>query len=263
MQLIDTHTHLYDEAFDLDRQATLERAREAGVVLMISPAIDSSNHQRMFDLCRHNDDCLPLMGFHPTSIDSTHNWHEELALVEEYLRTPPEGIERFYGVGEVGLDFYWTKDYLTEQIEAFEFQIDLARRYSLPLVIHTRAAWDRMGEVLLNHRNDSLGGILHAFSADKELIGKALDSGDYYFGIGGVSTYKHGISEEILRAIPLNRMVLETDSPYLTPVPKRGTRNESSYITYVCRRVAQVHGASEEEVARQTTLNARKVFKID
>lgn len=263
MELIDTHSHLYDAAFDADRERTLERAVAAGVRGILLPAIDSESHTALFDLARaHQDVCRPMMGLHPTSVNDNPRWREELELVERYLQSPPGGIAKFYGVGEVGLDLYWSKEWAAQQSEAFEMQIELALKYGLPLAVHTRAAWPEMLAMLGRFRGRGLRGVMHAYSGEYGEYAKIRDYGDFLFGIGGVVTYKNSGLAEVLRRIPVGDIVLETDCPYLTPVPLRGKRNESSYITYICNVVAEVYGMLPEEVAGVTTRNAERMFAI-
>ena len=263
LRLIDTHSHLYDGAFDEDREAVMQRAAEAAVGRMVLPAIDSESHGALFGLAAaHPGVCLPMMGLHPTSVNDNLRWREELELVERYLAEPPEGIAKFYGVGEVGLDLYWSKEWAGEQAEAFERQIELALRYGLPLAVHTRAAWPEMLAMLGRFRARGLRGVMHAYSGEWNEYVKIKDYGDFLFGIGGVVTYKNSGLADLLRRMPIDDIVLETDCPYLTPVPMRGKRNESSYLTYICMRVAEIYSMLPEEVAEATTLNAERIFGI-
>ena len=266
MQLIDTHSHLYAEEFDTDRSEAITRAREQGVTTLLLPAIDSESHERMFSLATAEPDmCRPMMGLHPTSINDNPHWREELREVEQYLDSPPQGL-RFCAVGEIGLDYYWSQDFVAEQREAFIAQCRIAVERDLPVAIHTRAAWDDMCEILESEceraRNEGrrLRGVLHAYSEDATTYRRLKESGDWLFGIGGVVTYKKSIVAEAVAEMALEDMILETDCPYLTPVPYRGRRNESAYVYYVCQKIAQIKGVSEEEVARTTTANARRMF---
>lgn len=260
MRIIDTHTHPFDEAFDGDREQMIERACRAGVVKMMCPAIDSQTHGRLFALCDDYPDlCLPMMGLHPTSVNDNPRWREELDRVEEYL---DRGDRKFYAVGEVGLDLHWSRDWRREQQQAFRRQAHLALSHGLPLVVHTRDAWSDMIEILQDFRGSGLRGVMHAFSGSVEDYLAVRECGDFLFGIGGVATYQKSGVAELLEQLPLEHIVLETDSPYLTPVPFRGRRNETSYIVYVCEAVASVKGVSAEEVAAATTENARRMFGI-
>ena len=269
MMLIDTHSHLYAEEFDVDREEALARAREAGVERLLLPAIDGENHQRMFSLSlSHPDICTPMMGLHPTSVNDNPRWREELEQVRGYLAEPPEGI-RFCAVGEIGLDYYWSSDFVEEQREAFVEQCRMAAEMDMPVAVHTRAAWDDMCSLLeqeaerARQQGRRLRGVLHAFSEDAATYERLRGSGDFIFGIGGVVTYKKSIIAETVATMSLDDIVLETDCPYLTPVPYRGKRNESSYVRYVCERVAGIKGVSAEEVARRTSDNARRMFAIE
>ncbi len=263
MNLIDTHSHLYEPEFDADREAALCRAAEAGVAGLLLPAIDSESHERLFDLCRrHAECCTPMIGLHPTSVNDNPRWREELASVEDYLSAPPPGINRFCAVGEIGLDFYWNADFKSEQIEAFCRQVELALRFELPIAVHTRAAWPQMLEVMQQFGGRGLRGVFHAFSEDAETYRRLKECGDFVFGIGGVVTYKKSQIARTVCDMELCDLVLETDCPYLTPVPHRGERNESAYIPYICAKVAELTGHTPAEVAAQTTINAKRIFKI-
>ena len=269
MRLIDTHSHLYDEAFDADRAEALARAASAGVERLLLPAIDSESHERLFDLCRrHPDRCLPMMGLHPTSVNDNPRWREELATVERLLDAPPAGIGRFRAVGEIGLDFYWSCDFREEQIEAFRQQCRMAARRGLPVAIHTRAAWDEMCAVIgeetaaARARGEELRGVFHAYSEDAATWRRLRATGDWLFGIGGPVTYKRSTVAEAVREMELTDLVLETDCPYLPPVPHRGERNESAYVALVCAKVAELKGLDPETVAEQTARNAERMFGL-
>ena len=266
MQLIDTHSHLYAEEFDADRAEAILRAREGGVERLLLPAIDSESHERMFALAKaYSDLCRPMMGLHPTSVNDNPRWREELALVERYFAQSPEGIS-FCAVGEIGLDYYWSQEFVAEQREAFIAQCRLAARLDLPVAIHTRAAWDDMCDILETEtaqaaaRGESLRGVLHAFSEGADTYRRLKACGDWLFGIGGVVTFKKSVVAEAVTEMALEDIILETDCPYLTPVPYRGKRNESAYVRYVCEKVAEIKGVSADEVARITSANARRVF---
>ena len=261
--LIDTHSHIYDEAFDDDRREVVERARTEGVERIILPAIDGESNERLFDMCReYGDYVVPLMGLHPTSINDNPRWREELAEVEQLLTTPPQGVERFYGVGEIGLDLYWSRDWQAAQTEAFRAQLDMALKHNLPIVVHTRDAWEEMATIIEEYRNRGLRGIFHAFSADATMYERLRECGDFLFGIGGVVTFKKSALAEIVKAMRLEDLVVETDSPYLTPAPHRGTRNESSYVRFVAQKIAELKGIDYEDVAKQTTTNAKRIFGL-
>ncbi len=259
IRYIDTHSHLYEPEFDNDRPQAMQRALEAGVHKLLLPAIDGQSHRRMFDMCRdYPERCFPMMGLHPTSVNDNPAWREELALVEAYLETPPIG--KFFGVGEIGLDFYWSSDFREEQMEAFEHQIELSLRYDLPIAVHTRSAWAEMCEVIEGFRGRGVRGVFHAFSDGIATYERLREYGDFMFGIGGVVTFKKSPLADVVREIPLEELLLETDCPYLTPVPFRGKRNESSYIPYICQKIAEIKGETVEAVAMQTMANAERMF---
>lgn len=261
--LIDTHSHIYDEAFDDDRKVVVERAKLEGVERIILPAIDGESNERLFELCREcGDYVVPLMGLHPTSVNDNPRWREELAEVARLLENPPQGIERFYGVGEIGLDLYWSRDWQSEQEEAFRVQLELALKFDLPVVIHTRDAWEEMAAIVEEYAGRGLKGILHAFSADVAMYERLRKAGDFLFGIGGVVTFKKSALAEVVKDMRLEDLVIETDSPYLTPVPHRGTRNESSYVRFVAAKIAELKGVAYEVVAAETTANAKRIFNL-
>ncbi len=264
MNLTDTHSHLYDSAFDADREETLARAMAAGVGRLLLPAIDSESHGRLFELCRnHPGRCVPMMGLHPTSVNDNPHWREELALVGRMLVAPPEGIAHFCAVGEIGLDLYWSRDFTAEQTEAFRQQIDWSLALGLPVSVHTRDAWPETVEVMRACRGRGVRGVFHAFSGDAALYRELKGYGDFLFGIGGVVTFKKSPLAEAVREMELEDLVLETDCPYLTPVPHRGERNESAYVRYVCEKVAALKGLSAEEVAAATSRNAARMFGLE
>ena len=260
MILTDTHSHLYEPEFDDDRDAAVDRAVTAGVQKMLLPAIDSASHERMFALVRkYPEHFRPMMGLHPTSVNDNPHWREELAVVERLLDSPPAGI-RFVGVGEIGLDFYWSQDFKQEQTEAFRAQCELALRHDLPIAVHTRNAYDEMASIIAEFRGRGLRGVFHAFSESADVYRSLRECGDFIFGIGGVVTYKRAQIAETVAEMALDDIVLETDCPYLTPMPFRGKRNESAYVTYVCRCVAELKGLGEDVVAAATTANAVRMF---
>ena len=266
MQLIDTHSHIYAEEFDADRNEALSRARERGVVRLLLPAIDSESHERMLSHAEAEPElCSPMMGLHPTSVNENPRWREELALVERYIANPPQGI-KFCAVGEIGLDYYWSQDYVAEQREAFIAQCRLAARLDMPVAIHTRAAWDDMCEILEAEcrraavNGERLRGVLHAFSEGVEVYRRLKACGDWLFGIGGVVTFKKSALAVAVAEMELEDLVLETDCPYLTPVPHRGQRNESAYVSHICEKIADIKGVSAEDVARITSANAVRMF---
>lgn len=269
LRLIDTHSHIYEPEFDHDRAEVIRRAIDAGVDRMLLPAIDTHSHGRMLDLARaYPTNCFAMMGLHPTSVNENPTWRDELREVEEYLRQPPEGI-RFVAVGEIGLDYYWSQDYVEDQQSAFIAQLRLAAALDLPVAIHTRAAWEDMCAIIerestaARERGERLRGVFHAFSEDTATYRRLKACGDFLFGIGGVVTFKKSSVAEAVREMSPKDLLLETDCPYLTPVPHRGKRNESGYIPYICARVAELTGCSEEHIAEQTTRNAERIFGLE
>lgn len=254
MQLIDTHTHLYVKGFRSDIGQVMERAEKEGVSKFYLPAIDSEDIPSMLELeAKYPGKCIAMMGLHPCSVKD--NYREELAIVAGWL-----GKRSFAAVGEIGLDYYWDKTHIAEQKQAFHDQIEWALQYRLPIVIHSRESMADCIDIVQEHQKGALGGIFHCFTGDLASARKIIDTG-FYLGIGGVLTYKNSGLAAVLKEIPLEHLVLETDSPYLTPVPFRGKRNESSYIKYVAEKLAEVKGVSIEEVAAVTTANAQKIFK--
>ncbi len=253
--LTDTHTHLYSNAFDGDRATMMKRAFEAGIERFFIPAIDSGHTEAMYALeNEYPNNVFLMMGLHPTSVKE--NFEEELAHVEEQFKK-----RDFFAVGEIGIDLYWDKSTLEIQKTAFKKQIQLAKKHKLPIVIHCREAFDEIFEVLETEKDDDLFGIFHCFTGTFEQAQKAI-SYNMKLGIGGVVTFKNGKIDTFLNQIPLEHIVLETDSPYLAPAPYRGKRNESSYLRLVCKKLAEVYGVSEEEIAKVTTENSKKIFGI-
>lgn len=260
--MIDTHSHMFDAAFDADRPEAVKRAVEAGVEYIMTPAIDSGSHAALIGFCNDNPNlCLPMMGLHPTSVNDNPDWARELEIVERYLAAPP--VERFYAIGEVGLDLHWSRDFLAEQTAVFERQIALALRYGLPLVIHTREAWGEMLDVLEKYTGTGISGVMHAFSGTLDDYRRICAVGDFAFGVGGSVTYKKSRWREMLPPMDLSRIVLETDAPWLTPEPFRGKRNESACLVYVLNSAATILGIAPEKLDRITTDNARRIFGIE
>lgn len=258
--LIDTHSHIYDSAFDPDREEAIEAAKAAGVTALLMPAIDSQSHETMLDTARrHEGYCLPMIGLHPTSVNDNPDYSQELSLVEHYLASPPM---RFYAVGEVGLDLYWDQRWEREQMDVLRRQIELSLQYDLPLAIHTRQAMPQMCEVLSEFSGRGMRGVMHAFSGTEEDYERIRSYGDFLVGIGGTVTYKKGGSAPLVASLPLCDIVLETDCPYLPPVPFRGKRNQSAYVSYVCEAVASIKNTSFDEVAAVTSASAKRMFGL-
>ena len=255
MVFTDTHTHLYDEAFAGEEDLAVKRAVAAGVTRMILPDIDSQTRLEMFSLAdRHEGVLFPCLGLHPTSVDA--RWQEEMMLLERHLD------RKIWAVGEIGMDCYWSREFVKEQEEVFRTQLEMASRLSLPVIIHSRESTELILNVLKDCRHLGLRGVFHAFSGSIETFRELQRLGDWYVGIGGVLTYKKASIAETVREIPMERILLETDSPYLTPVPFRGKRNESAYIPHIASRLAELTGRTVEETAEITTDNAQKLFGI-
>ncbi|MFT5761142.1 MAG: TatD DNase family protein [Polaribacter sp.] len=253
--ITDTHTHLYSEQFDEDRDEMIQRAREAGVTRFFIPAIDSSYSDGMFDLEeKYKNDVFLMMGLHPTSVKE--NYKEELSHVKKWIDK-----RSFYAIGEIGIDLYWDKSFLVQQQEAFRTQIQWSKEKKLPIVIHCRDAFDEIFEVLETEKGDDLFGIFHCFTGTLEQAKKAI-SYNMKLGIGGVATFKNGKIDQFLNQIEIKHIVLETDSPYLAPTPYRGKRNESSYITQVVAKLATIYGITFKEIAKITTQNSKDIFGV-
>ena len=255
MEFIDTHSHLYDEAFAGDEDAAVSRAKEAGVSRIIFPDIDSQSRDAMFSFAdRHPGVVFPCLGLHPTSVDA--DWQNELSAMEAYMDRDIKAI------GEIGMDCYWSKDFIKQQQEVMRIQLELAAQRDLPVIIHSRESTELIINILKDCRHLNLRGVFHAYSGSIETYKELQRLGDWYIGIGGVLTYKKASIAETVKEIPLERILLETDSPYLTPVPFRGKRNESSYIPHIASRLAELTGNEISQIAETTTSNARKLFNI-
>jgi TatD DNase family protein len=255
MTITDTHTHLYSEEFDQDRSEMIQRAIDAGVSRFFIPAIDSSCTAAMYDLeKKYPEQVFLMMGLHPTYVKE--NYLEELQHVEEELAK-----RKFYAIGEIGIDLYWDKTHLPEQQIAFRKQIQLAKQYKLPIVIHCREAFDEIFEILEEEKSPELFGVFHCFTGTYEQALKAI-SYNMKLGIGGVVTFKNGKIDQFLNQIDLKHIVLETDSPYLAPIPFRGKRNESSYLLNIIDKLAVIYDLSAKEIATITTENSKVIFGI-
>ncbi len=255
MTLIDTHAHLYDEKFTADQDAALQRAREAGVQHILLPNCDLQTVQPMLDLChRHPAQCFPMIGLHPCYVKE--DFESELAALKAFMLT-----HRFWAIGEIGLDFYWDKTFAAQQEDAFRTQIGWALEKNLPIVVHSRESTTACLNMIAQTGGGKVPGVLHCFSGTVAEAERTAALG-LYLGIGGVVTYKKSNLPEVVRAVGLERLVLETDAPYLAPVPFRGKRNESSYVPHIAQAVADALDLPVEEVARITTGNARKLFGI-
>ena len=255
MIITDTHTHLYSESFDTDRNEVIDRAIENGITRFFIPSIDSSYIESMYDLEKQYPEHIFLMaGLHPTHVK--HDYKNELSIIVRQLEQ-----RSFFAIGEIGIDLYWDKTMLREQQDAFRFQIQLAKKYSLPIVIHCRDAFNEVFEVLELEKSDDLKGIFHCFTGTLEQAKKAI-SYNMKLGIGGVVTFKNGKIDQYLSKIPISEIVLETDAPYLSPTPFRGKRNESAYLLYILEKVASIYKLQRDVIARITTQNSIDIFKI-
>lgn len=253
MKLIDTHTHLYLKEFAADIEAVIQRAEAEGVYKFYLPAIDSTETDAMLELeKKFPGKCMSMAGLHPCSVKK--NYKEELIKVEQMLLQ-----RKFASIGETGLDFYWDTSFMKEQYESLHMQAGWALQYNLPLVLHTRNAMQETIDVIKQYNGKGLKGIFHCFSGTLQNAKDIIDQG-FFLGIGGVITYKNSGLAEVIKEVDMEHIVLETDAPYLTPVPFRGKRNESSYLKYIVQKIAEIKNISIEEVARQTTKNAEKIF---
>lgn len=252
--MIDTHCHLYSEEFDVDRKEMIARAQAVGVEQFFLPAIDSIAHEAMFAMeSAYPNICLAMMGLHPVYVKD--NYKTELQMVEDWLRK-----RKFCAIGEIGLDFYWSREHEKQQYEAFQLQMEWAMHYQLPIVIHTRNAMQETINAVKPFARKGLRGIFHCFSGSAESAQQIVDMG-FLLGVGGVITYKNAGLPQALANIDLQHMVLETDAPYLTPVPFRGKRNEPSYLTYIVQKLAETKGVSNEEITASTSQNAKALFQ--
>jgi TatD DNase family protein len=255
MIITDTHTHLYSEQFDGDRNEMIQRAIKAGVTRFFIPAIDSTYLNAMLNLEKDfPKNTFLMMGLHPTHVKE--NVEEELSFVKKWLDK-----RNFYAVGEIGIDLYWDKTFIKQQRYAFKTQIQWAKEKNLPIVIHCRDAFDEVFEILEEEKDDKLFGIFHCFTGNLDQAKKAI-SYNMKLGIGGVVTFKNGKIDQFLNEIPIKNIVLETDAPYLAPTPFRGKRNESSYITKVLDKLVDIYNVSPQEIAEITTQNSKDIFGI-
>ena len=253
--LIDTHCHIYLPDFDEDRQDMILRAEKERVERFLLPAIDSGTHKQMLSVeNQYSKKCRSMMGLHPCSVKE--NYVDEIRIVENYLAE-----SGFVAIGEIGLDFYWDTSFTAFQYKAFRHQIDLALSNDLPIVIHSRNSIDECVQVVAEKQKGNLKGVFHCFSGSREQAASITDLG-FYLGIGGVLTFKNSGLAEVAREVDMGKILLETDSPYLAPVPFRGKRNESSYLKYVVRKLSEVKEISEEDVEEITTTNAKELFRI-
>ena len=256
MQFIDTHCHLDGEEFRDDLEAVVTRAREAGVAAIGVPGINLNSCETVLELCRRYPGyCYPMLGLHPEDVKA--DWKEVLECIKKSLTS------KVVAVGEVGLDYYWSREFEKEQLEAFEEQVRWAVELQLPLMIHCRKAQNEMVAIIKKYQHDLTGGVFHCFTGNEHEAEELLQFDKFVLGVGGVSTFKKSHLPEVLPAVvPLERIVLETDAPYMAPVPKRGERNEPAFVALVLKRLAEAYGVSEEEVAQKTNENVARVLGI-
>lgn len=271
MKIVDTHTHLDGEEFDEDRAEVIMRAKEAGVGMVFLPAIDVKTSEAVLKLSHEYPGyAYPMIGLHPEEVKA--DWKEQLKKIEAILDAHLTAVDGLNGVkyksdyiaiGEIGLDFYWSREFEKEQLEAFEKQVEWSCETGLPLMIHCRKAQNEMLHILRKWKDKLPGGVFHCFTGNQQEAKELLEYDNFVLGIGGVSTFKSShLREDLPAAVPLERIVLETDSPYMAPVPYRGKRNESAFVVQVMKTLATAYGVSEEEVAKVTNQNVERVFGV-
>lgn len=256
--IIDTHSHLYAEEFDVDRSEVLARALQTGVGAILLPNIDVQSIGALEQLADEQSKCIPMMGLHPTYVKE--NWQQELATIEAQLFAAPE---RYCAVGEIGLDLYWDDTFLAAQQEVFKTQVRWAKQLKLPIAIHVRKAFEPLFEILDQEWTPELRGVFHCFTGSKEQVQRILKYEHFYFGIGGVVTYKNAGLAEVVKEIPLEKLLLETDAPYLSPVPYRGKRNEPAHLIEVVSKLQEALGLSAVEIEAHTSRNAIELFDLE
>ena len=257
MKFIDTHTHLFAKEFDNDINDVIENAVKIGVEKMLLPNIDSTTTESMINLCqKFPENCYPMIGLHPCSVQRE-TIEKEIEHIQDELKS-----NKFIAIGEIGIDLYWNKTTLDLQKEAFKTQIKIAKDKNLPIVIHTRNSFEEAYEIVEKLNDKNLSGVFHCFSGKLDDAKKIIDLEDFYLGIGGVVTFKNGGIDKIINQINLEHLILETDSPYLTPVPNRGKRNESKHILDIAKRLSEIYDKSINDIAKITTHNAKNLFKL-
>ena len=257
MNFIDTHTHLFASEFDNDIDIVIKNALDNGISKMLLPNIDSTTTTKMLQLCdRHPNNCYPMIGLHPCSVKKD-NLEKEISHVEQMLSQ-----NKFIAVGEIGLDLYWDKSTLDLQKIAFESQIELAKKYKLPIAIHVRDSFDEAIEIVERLNDYNLSGVFHCFTGNLEEAQRIINLNNFYLGIGGVVTFKNGGINKIINQVSLDRIILETDSPYLSPTPFRGTRNESKYLLNIAHKMAELYNVDLKDIAEKTTKNAIDLFLL-
>ncbi len=252
--MIDSHSHIYSKEFNNDRDAVIDRAHTAGVSKVLMPNIDIESIEAMLEVEENYPDyCFSMMGLHPTSV--TENFEKDLSVVKSWFDR-----RKFIGVGEIGIDLYWDKTFLNQQTVAFEEQVKWAKEMSLPVVIHSRDSFAEVFSVIDKLWDENLKGVFHSFTGDEDDVKHILEYGTFYIGINGVLTFKNSNLREVIKDVPLNRLIIETDAPYLTPVPFRGKRNEPSYVQFVCRQLSEVFKTEVSVVDSITTQSAEELF---
>jgi len=258
IDFIDSHSHIDGEEFDADRDDMICRAKEAGAQAILMPAINLGGMAKLRDVVRQNPGfAYAMIGLHPEDVRD--DWRD---VVAEMKRMQTESPEEFIAIGEVGLDFYWSREFESQQLECFEEQVKWAIETRLPLMIHCRKAQNEMIAILKKYRSELPGGVFHCFTGNEKEAAELLAFEGFLIGVGGVLTFKKSHLPEVLPTIPLDRLVVETDAPYMAPVPMRGKRNESAYIPLVIERMAEAYGITADEVAKHTTENTKRLFKI-
>ena len=265
LNYIDTHCHLDGEEFHVDRDAVVQRARDAGCKAIFLPAIDLASCQTVLDTCaQYPDYCYPMLGLHPEEVKA--DWQQQLAAIKEQIIPLascllPLASSHLLAIGEVGLDFYWSREFEQQQLLAFEEQVRWSVELQLPLMIHCRKAQNELVAILKHYASDLPGGVFHCFTGNEQEACQLLEFDGFVLGIGGVLTFKKShLPETLAASVPLERLVLETDAPYMAPVPLRGQRNESSFVPHVISRLAEAYGISEETICKKTLENTRRVF---
>ena len=257
MKFVDTHTHLFAKEFDNDINVVVENAISNGIEKMLLPNIDSSTTKAMINLCKqYPNNCHPMIGLHPCSVKKE-NIKEEIEHILDELKK-----NSFVAIGEIGIDLYWDKTTLDIQKEAFETQVKIAKDKNLPIVIHTRNSFEEAYEIVEKLNDKNLSGVFHCFSGNLDDVKKITELENFYLGIGGVVTFKNGGIDKIINQISLEHLILETDSPYLTPVPNRGKRNESKHILDIAKKLSEIYEVSINDISKKTTHNANKLFKL-
>lgn len=252
--MIDTHSHIYLDDFDADRQLVIERAKKAGIEKILLPNVDTDTLERMHTLAEaYCDYCFPMLGLHPTSVDDS--YEKKLSFLRKELEH-----KKYIAIGEIGLDLYWDKTFFEQQVVALKKQLEWSLEFNLPFVIHMRDSFDALYKVMSDFKNSGLRGVFHSFTGDIEQASKLLDLGDIKLGINGVITFKNSSLGKEIMNVPLDKIVLETDAPYLTPTPFRGKRNESAYLVYVLEKITEIYSVSKEAADKITTQNANAIF---